>query len=380
MSFMQRTRKRMAVLAVTILAGMATASCGVALGQSHAQAGGKAAGPAAAARATWPARLVLSEPVKLNIVSQVIDSRAKADFALTSAQHGSFALRRTGLVSGQVKTGPSFPVRSVALASGSLWVFGARPAGPTAERMSLYRVSTRTLRIERTMTLGPSRGASGLAALAPGTHGTIWVSFGRTVLHLAARTGDTLGTIRLPAGLVAGDIALSPSSRVLYVATSHRTGGGFAPVLEYGTASLHKLAMNSTSVTAVNVGGGMLTAAPGGVWVSFRTGMLGQTVLLRQQDLRSVKLPGAGSRHSLFTWAMGASTAYAAPSLYLVQSVSGVAGCVSPRTGHIRARGHVAGHHDGDELLGTSQSGRVLYAVATHGVLAIRPPAACRAA
>jgi hypothetical protein len=243
--------------------------------------------------------------VRLGIVSQVIDSRAKTDFALTSSGHGSFKLRRSSLAGGKVRTGPSFPVRSVALASGSIWVFGARPAGPTAERMRLYRVSARTLRVERTMTLGPSRGAFGLAALAPGTHGTIWVSFGRTVLHLAARTGATIGTIRLPSGLLAGDILLSPSGRVLYVATSHRTGGGFSLVLEYGTASLRKLAMNTKSVTAVNVGGGMLTAAPGGVWVSFRTGMLGQTVLLRHQDLRSVKLPGAGSRHSLFTWANG---------------------------------------------------------------------------
>jgi hypothetical protein len=319
--------------------------------------------------------LVLAEPVSL--VSQVIDSRAKTDFALTSSGHGSFKLRRSSLAGGKVTTGPSFRVRSVALASGSLWVFGARPAGPTAERMRLYRVSTRTLRVERTMTLGPSRGASGLAALAPGTHGTIWVSFGRTVLHLAARTGATIGTIRLPSGLLAGDIALSPSGRVLYVATSHRTGGGFSPVLEYGTASLRKLAMNTKSVTAVNVGGGMLTAAPGGVWVSFRTGMLGQTVLLRQQDLRSVKLPSAGSRHSLFTWAMGATTAYAAPSLYLVQNVSAVAGCVSPSTGHIRARGHFAGHLEADELLGSAQHGRVLYAAAAHGVFAIRPPTGC---
>jgi hypothetical protein len=378
MSFMRSTRIGRAVLAAAV--GMATASCGVAhSGQANAQVGYMADRGSARAGATWPARLVLAEPVRLGIVSQVIDSRAKTDFALTSSGHGSFKLRRSSLAGGKVTTGPSFRVRSVALAGGSLWVFGARPAGPTAERMRLYRVSARTLRVERTMTLGPSRGASGLAALAPGTHGTIWVSFGRTVLHLAARTGATIGTIQLPSGLLAGDIALSPSGRVLYVATSHRTGGGFSPVLEYGTASLRKLAMNTKSVTAVNVGGGMLTAAPGGVWVSFRTGMLGQTVLLRQQDLRSVKLPGAGSRHSLFTWAMGATTAYAAPSLYLVQSVSAVAGCVSPSTGHIRARGHVAGHLEADDLLGSAHHGRVLYAAAAHGVFAIRPPAGCRA-
>jgi hypothetical protein len=385
MSFMQRTRIGMALLGATILAGMATASCGVALGQSHAQAGGNtAARVSASATSTWPARMVLSEPAKLNVVSQVIDPRAKSDFALTSAGHGTFTLRRTGLASGQVKTGRSFPVDSLALASGSLWVFGALPAGPTAERMRLYQVSTQTLHVERTITLGPSHGASGLAALAAGMHGTIWVSFGRTILHLTARTGATIGAIRLPAGLVAGDIALSPSGRFLYVATSPPVGGGHAPVFEYQTASLRKLAVNKKTVVAANVGGGTPTATPGGVWVSARGGMEGRTVLLRQQSLRPVRLPGTGSPHGLYSWVMSQSTMYSSPSLYLatypIQSRGGVvAGCVNPKTGHILARGSIAGHRAVDQLLGVGHNGLVLYAAVPHGVIAIRPPAACRA-
>jgi hypothetical protein len=274
--------------------------------------------------------------------------------------------------------GPSFPVSSIALARGSLWVFGTRPAGQSAERLRLYRINPQTLRVQRVLTLGPSRGATGLAALAPGTHGTIWVSFGRTVLHLNARTGKTIAAIRVPAGLIAGDIALSPAGRFLYVATSSPTGGGFSPVLEYDAANVRKLAMNTRTVTAVAVGGGKLTATAGGVWVSFRTGMLGHTVLLRQRGLRSVKLPGAGTPRSLFSWPMGASTAYLPPSLYLIQSV-GVAGCANARTGHVRARGTIAGQSEVDELFGFAQRGRVLYAAAPHGVIAIRPPAVCRA-
>ncbi len=134
---------------------------------------------------------------------------------------------------------------------------------------------------------------------------------------------------------------------------------------------------NTRGVTAANVGGGTLTAAPGGVWVSFRTGMAGLTVLLRQRDLRAVRLPGAGTAHSLFSWQMWASTTYAAPWLYLVQ-IGRLAGCMNPATGHIRALGSVSGHVEIDQLFGVGPYGSELYAASPHGVIAIRPPAACR--
>jgi hypothetical protein len=175
---------------------------------------------------------------------------------------------------------------------------------------------------------------------------------------------------------VAGDVAQSPSGRFLYVATSDRSGGR-SPVFEYNAATGRRLAKNTRSVTAASVGGGTLTAAPGGVWVSFRTGLAGLTVLLRQRDLRGVKLPGAGTAHSLFSWQMGASTTYAPPSLFLVQT-GRLAGCVNPATGHIRARGSVSGHGEIDQLSGFGPAGADLYAVSSHGVIAIRPPAACR--
>jgi hypothetical protein len=377
MSFLRTTRNSLAVCAA-----MATAACGAALaGCGAAQAGDATAHPAAAARAMWPARMVLAEPGRLGIVSQVIDPRTKTAFALTSGAHGSFTLRRTALAGGQVKIGPVFPVDSIALANGSLWVFGARAAGRSA-LLRLYRVNPRTLHVELVRRLGPFPGASGQATLTPGTHGTIWVSFARTVMHLNARTGARIASALVPVGLIAGDIALSPSGRFLYVATSPPTGGGYAPVLEYQTASLRKLAVNTKTVGAANVGGGTPTAAPGGVWVSARGGMEGRTVLLRQRDLRSVRLPGARSPHGLYSWVMWESTAYSTPSLYLstypIQSRGAVAGCVNPRTGHIRARGSVAGHRKVDGLLGFAQHGRVLYAAVPHGIIAIRPPVKCR--
>jgi len=378
MSFLRTT-----CILLAACAALAIVASGAALaGCAAAQAGSTTAHRAAAARVVWPARTILAEPSSLGIVSQVVDPRTKTDFALTSGAHGSFTLRRTALAGGQVKIGPSFPVGSIASANGSLWVFGARATGKSAV-LRLYRVNPRTLHVELARKLGPFPGASGEAALASGTHGTIWVSFARTVVHLNARTGARIASAMVPVGLIAGDIALSPSGRFLYVATSPPRGGGHAPVFEYGTAGLRKLAVNKKTVIAANVGGGTLTAVPGGVWVAARAGMEGRTVLLRHSDLRSVRLPGAGSPHGLYSWTMWESTAYSSPSLYLstypLQGGGAVAACVSPTTGQIRARGSVAGHRELDALLSIGQHGRVLYAAVPHGVIAISPPAACRA-
>ncbi len=326
---------------------------------------------------TWPATTILAQPGSLGVVSQAFDPRTRTDFALTAGAHGSFALRRTSLTGGKVKLGPSFPVSLITLADGSVWVYGTRLIGSTAERQKLYQVNPRTLAIVRSWTLGPSLVKFGAVAVAPGAHRTVWVAFGRTVRHLNPLTGAAIGAIRVPAGLIAGAVAQSPSGRDLYVGTSDQIGSR-SPVFEYSVATGRKLAANTRTVTAVAVGGGSLTAVPGGVWDSFRTGMAGLTVLLRQRDLHAVRLPGTGSRHSLFSWQMGAGTTYAAPSVYLIQ-LFGVAGCMNPRTGHIRARGTIAGHAEVEQILASARGGRVIYAASSKGVLAIRPPAACRA-
>lgn len=56
----------------------------------------------------------------------------------------------------------------------------------------------------------------------------------------------------------------------------------------------------------------------------------------------------------------------------------GTVACLNPRTGRVRARGSVAGQAEIDQLLGTRQAERVLYALSAAGVIAITVPAACR--
>ena len=185
-----------------------------------------------------------------------------------------------------------------------------------------------------------------------------------------------MGRIRLPSGLLAGDLALSPSGRILYLAASARDGR--SPVIEYSAASGRMLAANTRNVAAVSLGGGKVTAAPGGVWVSYRTGMAGQTVLLQQEDLRMVKLPGLNTPGGLFTWTMWAGTEYAGRSVFLAR-LDRIAVCLNPSTGHVRARGTIGTNAEITGLLGSGSAGNVLYLQASAGVIAVTPPAACRA-
>jgi len=368
----------MAALAVTasILGGGALAACGSAntVGMLRSSANDSVVGRAQS-DTHWPARTVLAERPELNIVSQVLDPHTRTDFALTVAGHGTYRLRRTSVPSGQVRVGRPFPVNSIALASGWLWVFGGKPLG-TSERPKLYQVDERSLAVVRTWTLAAPRVRFAGVAITAGLHGTIWIAFSRTVRHINVRSGATVGGIRLPTGLLAGDLALSPSGHFLYVATSDQIGSR-DPVIEYSVSSGQRLAINTRSVHAAALGGGTLTAAPGGVWVSFRTGMAGGKLLLRQPDLGLVKLPGAGSPRSLFKSEMWAVTEYADTSVFLVK-FDGTIACLNPRTGHVRARGTVSGGREISQLLGFRRPNGPLYAVTAHGVIAVRQPAACR--
>ncbi len=73
---------------------------------------------------------------------------------------------------------------------------------------------------------------------------------------------------------------------------------------------------------ARRLAGVALTAMPGGVWASFRTGMLGLTIHLGQHDLAMITPPGPGvaqrPANGLFQWPMSATTVYGGGALWLV--------------------------------------------------------------
>lgn len=336
------------------------------------------AGPAAAgavpAGTSWPSHVVLAEPTRLGIGDQVIDQATGADFALASTNAGATArLRRTVLSSGRVKLGPAFPVSSIGLGGGYAWVYGAQGLAHGALRFRLYQVSTSTLKVIRSRTLASASNTAGFMALSADGNGDIAVGFLRSVVIVNARSGAIAGRITIRRGLVVSDVSVW--GRYLYVAANGPDGGSV--VFEYNARTLRLLASNARRPLLFSVGGAVLTSAPGGVWVSFRTGMLGLTVLLRQRGLGFVSLPGSGARNDLFAWVMTATTEFAGASVFLAKE-GGQVGCVNPGTGHIRARGSVPGLSSTGELIGAARDGRVLYGVSPRGVIAISPPVACR--
>jgi len=371
-------------------AALAALAC-VAIGQmpatgAPASAAGKAgsAGVSAAGRtlasaaasSQWPARTVLRLPLRLRISNQVVDPSARAAFVLSANAPGlAYRLIRLPLSGGPGLAGAVVPVNGIGLGAGSVWVFGARPAAHSAFKLVLYQISQTTLAVRRSWTLSPAERRSGFVGFAAGGHGTVWVGFLRTVLRINASSGAIVSRIQIPRGLTVSDVAADPTGRHLYVAANSPLGE--TTVVEYSAATLRKLASNASGDLRFSVGGATATAVPGGVWVSFRTGSMGETVLLRQQGLRFVKLPGSGHPGSLFSWTMFASTEFAGNALFLARQ-DGIVACMSPSTGQVRARGHVSKLIGAGNLLGATQSGRVLYGLSQTSVVAIRPPAACQ--
>ena len=374
--------KRVAVSAGAALAALAcvASSQAAAVGAPVARGPGTwsvragAARAAGAATSRWRARTVLAESGPLASSNQIVDAAAGVDFALVSIR-SSFRLRRIPLSGAFVQAGPRFPVNGIGLGAGSVWVFGARPGGRSNVSLVLYQVNRSTLTVIRSWRLSPPQHKSGLVAVTPGSGGTEWVGFLRTIWRINATSGAIVSRIRVSSGLTISDVSTDPTGRLLYVAANTSSGGGSA-VVQYSARTGRKLASSARGDLRFSVGGARLTAAPGGVWVSFRTGMLGETVLLAQRGLRMVRLPGVGRPGSLFAWVMFANTEFAGRSLFLAR-LDGRIGCMNPTTGFVRARGRVSKLVGSGQLIGAGPHGRVLYGLARTGLIAIAPPAAC---
>jgi hypothetical protein len=253
-------------------------------------------------------------------------------------------------------------------------VYGPVYSGPhgTRTRLVLHQVSPSSLRLIRSWTLLPDRRLASLSdvsvAQGPGPGRTVWVGFRRTLRLVSVTSGATLRRARVPAGFSITDVATDPRRQRLYAAATPRLGGG--AVFEYEARSGLLLASATGQPVEFAVAGSDLTAVPGGVWSTFRTGMLGQTVLLRARELSAVPL-----HRPIFGWAMFASTVYG-DSLWLARQ-DGVIGCIGPRTGGVRARSTVPALRDSGQLLTVDPGRHLVYAVGQRGVLAISAPPAC---
>jgi len=294
--------------------------------------------------APWPERGILPQNAQEldadEILSQVLDLPADVLYAMVPATlpSGSYAPEVVDLRTGTVRHGQSYPVAGLALASGYLWVYGSSGGHPV-----LDQASPGTLVTTRRDRVPGIPGVQGVAAVAAGPVGSVWVGGGRMLLRLSVHTGAVLGRAVLPADLDLSDLAAGGGS--LYAsATRLRPGGGV--VLEYSEASGRLLAQTGRAPLTWALWGPLLTPVPGGIWVSFRTGMLGESALLSARSLSFIKGPAtvisaadspATGPGTVYSWAMGSISAYAGGALWVATS-GGVVACVNPVTGIVRAQ------------------------------------------
>jgi hypothetical protein len=300
--------------------------------------------------APWPSRTVLRESPMDAGTWQVVDPAAGAVFLLAAATNppgnGPWVLCRISLATGAARLGQTFQAGDLALASGYLWTYSA--SGTITQPVVVSQVSPVTLARIRPILLPRAPANFGLpATVTAGPEGSVWIGYYRTLLRVDAATGHTLARITLPPGLAAGADALATSGTTLYASATHvAKDGGMAGLvmLEYNARSGRKLAEASGGLLRYSVAGADLTAVPGGVWASFRTGMMGLTIHLGANGLPMLTPPGPHigltPPTGVFHWPMGATTSYGGGALWVASQASVVA-CLDPRTGTVRASEHL---------------------------------------
>ena len=340
-----------------------------------------------------------NDPV-LSFASQALDVAAGVLYALVPTTVASpsapYVLEAIDLRTGRVRRGESYgQAYGLALASGSLWLLGSGPGG----HPMLDEASPDTLATIRSV---PLPGPSTLDwVVAAGPPGSVWAGAGRTLLRVSATTGAVLVRAVLSAGLYLTALAADPGGENLYAAAARLPKPYGAVVLEYSARTGGLLAQFDGATLKWSAGGAWLTAVPGGVWVSFRTGMLGQSGLLSARSLSVVGGFPAGSGPpasnpedspvtgvgTVYSWAMGSDSAYGGGALW-VATTGGLLACVNPVTGQVRAQETVtSGQALGVYALAADAGARQVVAVTsttsnttgftTITVLTITPPRDC---
>ncbi len=334
--------------------------------------------------ALWTERIAERGNPAGPVSDRAVDPATGAAYALVSRtrtpERGPYVLECTELGTGSVRKGPRFPVGYLSVAAGYLWVYG--PASARSQpRVS--QVDLGNLHLIRTIHLptAPAPGHSSVV-VAAGPAGSVWIGSSRALLRMDATTGAALARVTLPAGLTVSDISVDPGGGHLYVSLAHLVNGGLGgnEVFEYDARSGRRLAVADSGLITDSVAGAALTAVPGGVWASFRTGMLGVTIHLRQSDLAMIAPPGPGialaPASGIFHWPMYATTVYGGGALWLATQ-TGIVACLNPRTGTVVAREQVPPARLIYQLLAADPVTRQVFAVDSRGLVRISPPGRC---
>ena len=402
-------RRGIGMLIAAAVAAIVLAGCGSpGQGTGAKPGGGQAASWACAARrtgqarpgpavpgTTWPERRAGTAADRPPNYSALALDPATG-IAYTLIRHpaapgpGPYRLSCTNLATGLTRKGPDLLAPGLAFASGYLWASGQPGREPV-----VVQIDPRSLHVIRSIKL-PGVAAPAYAALhvTTGPGHSVWAGSTRTgsartgqvaAYRLDTGSGRILATARLPAGTAAYDLAADPSGTVLYAAASHIVGAGPEGnvVLEYDARSGRLLATADHGLVTDSIAGSWLAAVPRGVWVSFRTGMLGLTLHLRQASLALTAPTGPGVADSpatsLFHWAMYASAVYGGGSLWLANQ-AGFLACLDPVTGRPRATERLSQDRLVYQLFAADPVRHRLYGADGKGLLVITPPAACWAA
>jgi outer membrane protein assembly factor BamB len=327
----------------------------------------------------WPERLVQRQPTGLyspavsgGFVYELISRTQRP-------MRGPYRLERRSLLSGRVSKGPLFAVANISVAAGKIWVFGL--TGKQPHLPHLFEVDPRRLTITRTVSLPKPSFTS--PTLAPtGRARSAWIGSNRTLRRIDTTTGKTLAQANVPRHLAVWDLALDPNRHHLYAALTSEVRGGSSGVtlLEYDAENGQLLARAAAHPPlSYSLAGAGLTAVPGGVWASFRTGMQGLTIHLGQHALALQPPPNARIARtpptSLFHWMMSASTVYGGGALWQTTE-NGLVACLNPETGTVRAREHLPASHE-PTLLTVDPIHHRLYGLGGVGLVQITPPKAC---
>jgi hypothetical protein len=327
----------------------------------------------------WHDRVLLQQPLALS--SQAISGNCVYELIsrTTGPVRGPYRLERIDLRSGRVQKGPLFSVGDLSIDAGKIWIFGVA-GGPARAVPRLVEVDPRRLTVTRTISLPRVPAGFQSVVVTAGPGGSVWIGSERMLTRIDARSGKTFARLTLPRRYAIDDLATAPNSRYLYASLAHLVRGGAesADVREYDARSgrLLAIAAHRPPLTFSSFGAN-LTAVPGGVWASFRTGMQGVTIHLRQHDLALQPPPAAGvastPANTVFHWVMSTSSAYGGGALWITTG-SAIA-CLDPTTGRVRAREPLP-WFEGPELLAVDSAHHRLFGL-EKGLVQVNPPAAC---
>jgi hypothetical protein len=214
---------------LAVLAGTGCADAGglVPAATAWPTAGTPTSEPPAAAqlRELWPEQVLMTENDYVASAAQVLDPAHGLLYALVPRKlptvSGPWVLRAIRLSSKTSRSGGTYPVSGIALAGGSLWAYGASPAGQAL----ISEINPRTLHTVRPEKISSSS-YLGVGSVATGPAGSVWTGSGRRLLRLSVHTGAVLARATLPAGFVLDQIAASPGGTVLYASTVPVNAGG----------------------------------------------------------------------------------------------------------------------------------------------------------